>query len=518
LRHPAEAQSNVLSRLLREHAASAFGRAHGFGEIHSYDEFVRRVPPADYGELSPWVERVFRGENGVLSSDPVTHLIPTSGATAARKLIPFTRGLQRDFNAAIGPWMLDLLSRHPGMAFGPAYWSVTPAAQAEVPQEQACAVPIGFEDDARYVGGTRARLVETVLAVPAALRSAPDLETFRYLTLLCLLRRRDLRFISVWHPTFLSLLVAVGDIGRGGCRRADALPASLCERLRFRPSLPRARELARVGPEELQSIWPELRLISCWGDGHAELALEELRQRFPGVRIQPKGLLATEAVVTIPFGGRHPVAVCSHFFEFIDAAGALHRVHELREGECYDVVVSTGGGLWRYRLGDGVEVTGFSDATPSLRFVGRTGNVSDRRGEKLSEPFVALAIREVAATLCCPPRFAMVAPEEEGEREGTGCAYTLFVEGDIRGDESGRLDAILRRNPQYACCRDLGQLGEMRLFQIREGGYETFVNEEMKRGRRLGEIKPCALSGRSGWARCFAGEHLPARASELSPN
>src|SRR2546426_7503148 len=109
--------------------------------------------------------RIRQGEANVLTHAPVTHLIPTGGSTGARKLIPFTAGLQREFNAAIGPWLVDLQRQSPGVIGGPAYWSVTPALPDTTAEESA--VPIGFDSDAAYLGGTRRRLAEAVLAVPS---------------------------------------------------------------------------------------------------------------------------------------------------------------------------------------------------------------------------------------------------------------------------------------------------------------------------------------------------------------
>jgi hypothetical protein len=113
-----------------------------------------------------------------------------------------------------------------------------------------------------------------------------------------------------------------------------------------------------VGPEDYQSIWPRLRLISCWADAHAALHAESLRQFLPRVPIQPKGLIATEAFVTLPFAGRHPLAVLSHFFEFVDHRGDALLAHELKTGAEYRVVVTTGGGLYRYCMQDRVRVDG----------------------------------------------------------------------------------------------------------------------------------------------------------------
>ena len=488
LNRPAEVQWDLLRRLLACNSDCAYGRAHGFGEIKSYEEFARRVPIVDYENVAPWVNRIRDGEPRVLTSERVTHLIPTSGSTGARKLIPFNAGLQREFNRAIGPWMADLARQHSKILFGPAYWSITPAQQP--PEAEPSAVPVGFADDASYLGGAKGWLVRAAMVAPNELGNVHDLEEFRFQTLLCLLRQRDLRLISVWHPSFLTLLL-------------DALPdhwGKILAQLR-RENNHRARELENTNPHQPESLWPHLRVISCWGDSHAELSLADLRGRLPNVFVQAKGLLATEAFVTIPFGGLHPVAVRSHFFEFIDEHGQVHRVDELRELETYEVVVTTAGGLWRCRMGDQIQVTGFLGKTPSLRFIGRNGNVSDLFGEKLSEAFAVQAIHETLAGIGATPRFVLLAPEEDA----AGWRYTLYVEGALPNNLAAALDRALRRNPHYSHCRDLGQLQPARIFPVAKQGYEAFAKRLVSEGRRLGDIKPVLFSCAGGWSKMFLG-------------
>jgi len=221
--------------------------------------------------------------------------------------------------------------------------------------------------------------------------------------------------------------------------------------------------------------------------------------------IQPKGLLAAEAFVSIPFRGLHPLAVTSHFFEFCDEDGGIHLAHELREGETYSVIVTTGGGLWRYRLGDQIEVDGFLDGTPSLHFLGRDGKISDVCGEKLAETFVTQSIEKACSSLGCSPRFAMLAPEVD---ETSKWGYTLFFEGDLPIKVADQLDLELRANPNYAVCRNLGQLRPATCFKIATGGYETFAKVSIKNGKELGAIKPQALSPNANWGKIFEGEYL----------
>jgi hypothetical protein len=500
LSRPAEVQRTILLRYLRENAGTAFGRARGFSAIRAIEDFQERVPLSEWEDVAPWVVRIAAGEPGVLTRMPVRALEPTSGSSSAAKRIPYTAALQREIRRAVAPWVFDLYRRRPRLVRGCAYWSITPVAFEE--ERQASAVPVGFEEDSEYLGGFWSRLVDQTLAVPGAVRRARDVETFRYTTLLYLLRRADLTVISVWHPSFLTLLVdalprhwenLLKDVERGTSTVAGTLA----------PLPRRAAELRRSSPEETTRIWPRLGLLSCWGDGHAALHLPELARRFPEVEIQPKGLLATEAFVTIPFEGRAPLAVRSHFFEFLSEGERPRLAHEVEPGGVYSVVVTTGGGLYRYKLGDRVEVTGFVGRTPSLRFLGREGHTSDLRGEKLHESFVAGALERAFRRTGAAPRFALLAPEVPAD-PAAAPGYTLYLE--IENPVPGLAQALeeeLAANPHYRACVALGQLLPAKTFLIDRDAFALYLRRCRERGQRMGDVKPLALSVLSGWSGVF---------------
>jgi hypothetical protein len=250
-------------------------------------------------------------------------------------------------------------------------------------------------------------------------------------------------------------------------------------------------------------IWPRLRLISCWGDGHAALHLPELRRRFSGARIQPKGLLATEAAVTIPFEGRTPLAVRSHFFEFLENGRRPLLAHELEEAGVYSVVVTTGGGLYRYRLEDRVRVDGSVGRTPSLRFLGKEGHVADLVGEKLREDFVATALAGTFASLAIAPRFALLAPRLAAGRP----RYALYLDcdGPLPRDTEARLEDALERHGDYRYAVSLGQLAPVEVVRTAPGALQAYLRRCQDLGQRLGSAKPLALSSRAGWSEVFDG-------------
>ena len=493
LSDPEAVQRHLLLRYLRDNAGTAFGRAHRFSGIRTPEEYQSRVPLSSWEEVAPWVDRIAAGETAALTRSPVRTLEPTSGSSSAAKRIPYTAAMQREIRRAVAPWIFDLYQDRPRLALGCAYWSITPVA---VEEDEASAVRVGFEEDAEYLGGFWRRLVDSTLAVPGAVRHIRDVDAFRHATLLHLLRRSDLSLISVWHPSFLTLLM-------------EALPA-FWDRLvtevergtpRLSPLPRRAAELRALGPDEPVRIWPRLGLLSCWGDAHAALHLPELRRMFPGVEIQPKGLLATEAFVTIPFAGKTPLAIRSHFFEFLPEDGGRPRfAHELEPGGVYSVVVTTGGGLYRYRLGDRVEVNGFLGRTPSLRFLGREGHTSDLRGEKLHEGFVAGVLERTFRRLEISPRFALLAPDEPD-------GYTLHLEmdGEPPADLGRILEEELSANPHYRAAVSLGQLAPVRTFLIARDGFSLYLRRCREQGQRLGDVKPLALSRWTEWRRIFPG-------------
>ncbi|UCC25768.1 MAG: GH3 auxin-responsive promoter family protein [Gemmatimonadales bacterium] len=499
LEEPGTAQWSWLAGRIARDRESDLGRAHGFGGVTDYASFEKRVPLCGWEDLVPQVERIRAGEAGVLGLEPVTHLVPTSGSSGARKLIPFTASLKRSFSRAVAPWLLDLVRQRPGVLGGPAYWSISPL---EGDGEPDSAVPVGFPDDAEYLGSVRAGFVRRVLPVPSAVRSVPDVGLFRRLTLLALLRCRSLRMISVWHPSFLELLLeaAVPDwddlleaVADGANPWSAALPPDEARLWRARPDPSRAAELRRATAEDWTRWWPDLQVVSCWGEQAAEPGWRRLADRCPDVLVQRKGLLATEGVVTIPIGRERPLAVTSHFFEFIDASGGIRLAHQLEKGGRYEVVLTNGAGLWRYRLGDLVECTGHLYATPSLRFLGRAGGVSDLRGEKLSEWFVAEAMSVLRASGLWSGE-AQLHAWEEGHKAG----YILVVETPTADEDlpeaADRLEDALIQNPHYALARRLGQLEPLRVRRVRPGSLgRAQLEGAARRGQRLGDVKPTVL-------------------------
>jgi len=493
-------QRHRLQHYLRQNAATAFGLQHDFGSINSWEEFAEQVPVRDYDDFEPWISRIAAGELKVLTQDPVRLFEPSSGSSGPAKLIPYTQSLQREIRQGVAVWSAHNFLSQPKLLTGRSYWSLTP--QMSAMQSTEAGIPVGFDEDSAYLGGITQYLINHTLVTKSALRLVSDMDVFWHITLLMLLQCKDLRFISVWHPSYLGLLITrlrrnwttlLQDLESGYSHNEPALCISR--------SPARAHELRATGCDNLHLIWPGLSTISCWTDGHAATYIPELHSLFPKVTIQAKGLLATEGFVTIPQGKLRPLAIRSHVFEFLDNDGKAHAPWQIEKGEEYSVVITTGGGLYRYRLGDRVQVEGFFGEVPCLSFIGREDQVTDFYGEKLNENFVADIFSTVFAKHNIDPRFALLAVEETFSTP----TYVLYLEleGEIPDSLAPQVDQALRENPHYDLCVRLGQLGNAKIVRVQNDAFSLYTKRLADMGMRLGDIKPTPLSRHHGWHRYF---------------
>lgn len=411
-------QEALLFDLLRRNADSEFGRAHQFARIRTLEQYRQAVPIRRYDDFAPWIDQLRQGRQGVLTTEPVLRFERTGGSGRATKYLPWTATVHNEFRAAYSAWQADLFLRHPGLHGCSQFW-LNRGAGAE-PEVTPGGLSARAADEAEFLGGTAA-WADWIMAVPRSAAPGRDAAAARSATLEDLVRARDLGLISVRNPGSLTALV-------------NELPAW-------------------TSPREL---WPQLRVIRCWTGGASARLLPELRRRFPGVEIQARGLTASEGVVSIPFQGNMVPAVTSHVIEFVDAQGRACLADELQCGTRYEVVLTTGGGLYRYALGDQVKAVGAG----GIEFLGRQADVSDLCGEKLDEVLLAPLLEAAAA------RFGLHGSVFLAPEWGTPPHYLLFAESGEVEQAAAEVERELQAAVGYRRARQDGALGPVEGVRI----------------------------------------------------
>jgi hypothetical protein len=456
LQNPAETQTTTLHSILAENRHSQFGREHDFAHLNA-DSFSRRVPVRDAGDYEPWLSRAAETDN-VLTGQRILYFERTSGTTGQSRLVPYTASFREQINRAVMAWMVSLSRSHPAAFFGPSYWSISPPLRGAAART-ASGIRIGATDT-EYLSPLSRILVSKILAVPGSVSQIQDADEFYFQTLRALLLTPTLSMISIWSPAFLAVLDT-----HLRARWKD-----------LQASIPRSRNAKPASePGTWKEIWPALSVLSCWTDSWAAHWQKSIQRILGDVPVQGKGLLATEGVTSIPFEGKTVLAVRSHYYEFREDQDRVLLPEELQDGRTYEVILTTGGGLYRFATGDIVEVCGFLGRTPCLRFLGRK-RTTDLAGEKVTEAQAVLCINAVLRSAGSPDMRAAFLPSLPDKR------YTLLIftpHGSSPGlaASAAQAEEILCQNPYYAQARACGELLAVNARLVTEDEWNALCNQ-----------------------------------------
>ncbi|HEY9678494.1 MAG TPA: GH3 auxin-responsive promoter family protein [Drouetiella sp.] len=481
LSSPKDAQTKVFQKLVKSIARTEFGEAHKITGREDYEQFVQKIPVRTYREAEPWIQKqIARRNDRIISPDRIVHVETTSGSTSARKRIPYTNSLISTFSNMFAIWAYDLLSTQLQLRTGKIFISVSPKS----PNTKSSA---DFTSDDQYLKEPLRSLVSGFLVSPT---SKNNWTNFQQDLALTLMRNPDLEIISIWSPTYLISLMQYVESHK---RELEELLG------RDIPTHGHSRSV------DWSRVFPNLQLISCWDSASAKLSALKLRKKFPGVKIQGKGLLSTEAPITVPLAEANDGCVPllnDVFFEFEDSQQKVHRLDELTLDCKYEVIVSQMSGLTRYRTNDIVRVTGFQKSTPILDFVARSNATCDLVGEKLSEEFV----RSTLAPVLRNKKFILVPRLRET------AAYLLLLDAaddaalraiecfekcdqDFRPLDqtiSDLTDEALQTSYHYKLAKEQRQLAPVRTLFVDDLN-DLFQTFQMQEGIKFGDIKETYL-------------------------
>ncbi|MGD1940515.1 MAG: GH3 auxin-responsive promoter family protein [Leptolyngbyaceae cyanobacterium] len=487
--NPERAQQACLQELLIRHQGTAFGREHGFTQIHTPADYQRAVPIRDYEALRPYVQRMMQGETNVLVSDPVTMFTLTSGTTGQPKYIPVTAVSEARNSALMRQWLYRLLPQHPRCLSHALVGIVSAAVEGYTPS----GTPYGSLSGRIYqqIPG----LVRRAYAVPYPVFEIKDYD-HRYWAIARFALARDVSFLGTPNPSTLLRLATVMDEHHENLIRAiyngtlglaaTDLPAATRRSLQshLRPQPQRAKALEHIvettGHLHPKDCWPQLQLVGCWTGGSVGMQAQRLASVYGPVPLRDLGYLASEARVTLPIADQTPSGVLDqtlNFCEFIpeDAMEQdnppVYLSHELEVGQRYYILLTTPGGLYRYPINDIVEVTGCYHRAPLLAFVRKGKDMSNLTGEKLHVNQILQAMAQVQR------QFDLTIGQYQWVPNLAEMNYHIYVEwADSRGDRwiqhtlLPALDQALQQlNNEYAQKRASQRLQPLCLHRLQPG-------------------------------------------------
>jgi hypothetical protein len=315
------------------------------------------------------------------------------------------------------------------------------------------------------------------------------------------------------------------DIERGALGVELGLPAGLMEKLwpRLAPDGGTAARIRSAlnehGTLRPRDLWPRLELVVVWLGGAAGFYAPKVQELYSPRCTRDLGFTASEGFFAVPLSDGTPVAapvLTRVFMEFIPEAdndGDQPRTllaHELERGARYFLVVTTTGGLFRYRMEDLVEVAGGcgrGGRSPSLRFLSKGSRILSLTGEKVSEAqaseAASAAVRDSGLDLA---GFTVSLRLPADERPG----YVVAIEPRAATPPSALREflrsferALRGANVEYRGKRDSLRLSAPVLLLLAEGSYRRWRAEQVAGGSHDGQIKPPNLLPPDEFNRCF---------------
>lgn len=329
--NPIDTQQQVFNDLIGSAQFTEYGKKFDFDKINRIPDFKKAVPVNDYDSLKPYIQRILEGEQNILWPSPITWFAKSSGTTSDKsKFIPISKESLDDNHFKAGKDVLALyLKQYPQSDFMSGKCLVIGGSH-QINQLNA---------DSFY-GDLSAVMLQNMPLAGQLIRT-PDLS-------IALMDEWERKIEMIAHTTIRENVTYIAGV--------PTWTIVLIKRL---------FEIA--GTDNLHDIWPNLELYI-----HGGVSFKPYRQQFekffPKKPIQyletynaSEGFFAAQDDLSAP----GMLLLLNHgiFYEFMpleEYGKEQPQTLSLQEVELYKnyaLVISTNCGLWRYLIGDTVQIT-----------------------------------------------------------------------------------------------------------------------------------------------------------------
>ncbi|WP_186755743.1 GH3 auxin-responsive promoter family protein [Echinicola salinicaeni] len=459
--NPIEVQQDIFFDLIKTARKTEFGKQYGFSDIKSHRDFANNVPVHNYEQMQPYIEKTMKGEQNVIWPTEITWFSKSSGTTGSRsKFIPVSQESLEDCHFKGGKDMLSLyVNNYPeSKLFSGKSLAIGGSHQVN-----------SFDANKNSHYGDISAVIMRNLPVWAQLARTPSLET-------ALMSEWEEKIERMAYETMKENVVSISGV--------PTWTIVLLERI-----------MEITGSKNILEVWPNLEVFfhGAVAFGPYRRLFQELipsngmhymetynaSEGFFGIQDQKN---SDELLLMLDYG---------IYYEFIpmeewDAEDPkVIPLEEVELGKNYALLISTNGGLWRYKIGDTVKFTSISPYR--IKISGRTKHFINAFGEEVIVENAEKAIEEACkATDATIVNFTAAPVYFEGA--GSKGAHEWVIEFSKMPDDENlfkeKLDATLRAiNSDYDAKRykDMA-LDKPKIHFAQQGLFETWMKSRGKLG------------------------------------
>ncbi|EOA21948.1 hypothetical protein CARUB_v10002450mg [Capsella rubella] len=529
-------QDSVLEAILSRNAQTEYLGGFLNGQVDK-QSFKKNVPVVTYEDYRSYIDRITNGEpSDIICDQPISVLLAHSGTSAGvPKFIPLTAE-ELEQRISFGSLYRALLYKHiKGLNQGKCltFYFVT----GEIKTVSGLMGMSMITCILKRVNTTNSFLWDKLQVSPHEIATCVDTTQSMYCQLLCGLLQRDnvarlgapfaSSFVKVikflenhWHElcsnistgslsdwiTNAQCVSGVGKILTAPNPDLANLIEQECSKTSWEGIVmrlwPKAKCIEGIITGTMAQYIPvmqfyggSLPLISSWYGGS---------ESFVGVNINPLCKPSDVSYTIIPSMG---------YFEFLEVEKDHQKTcHDPAEnpvvvdlvdvkiGHDYELVVTTLSGLYRYRVGDVLRVTGFHNNSPHFRFVGRHKVVLSIGMDKTYEEDLLKAVTK-AKLLLKPYDLMLMDFTSRVDCSSFPGHYVLYWELGSKIKDS---KFVLDPNMLEECCLTIEEsldtvyrkerkydknIGALEIKVVRSGTFDELMNFSVSRGSSLSQYK-----------------------------
>lgn len=539
IEHYKEVQEQTLLEILRQNSGTEYGCLHNFSGISSSKEYAEKVPLSTYRVYRPYVKRIVQEHSrNLLCAEPLTGFATTSATSGNKKYIPQNRSLNMAFIQDYALRALAMANRNYAEKHGKQMdhgfvlillGSAVQYAEGDGDEK----LPVSA------IGGMSilqvAENMQLAALPPVQLlgEQASHIENTEYLYLRLALACREIVYaVSIYDDYVVNILRYLNQNWRQLCDEIEKGESAFSSEVlahadskefeKFRaflqPDPARAAELREIladGVKEdtLHRIWPELMIFSAATKKGQFLGNSGLKKYLKGIGHDCSPYGATEGLFGVGVQpGDDRIQVLPHhiFYEFIpeeqieEENPDIFTLDQLEDDRLYEIVITTRAGLYRYRIGDLLRVTGRIGDFPLFTFEGRKGVGIDLVSEKspesaLRDALTVAAVRcKVPIAACCmygeDKRFQNDAFLSETAKSSSRYVVQFESKKELNSFEMGAFANEIDRQicsviKSYAAARKSVGLLPLRVEQVPFGSFLAYEDEMRKKAANPAQYK-----------------------------
>lgn len=508
-----EVQEAQLYNLLYKNKDTWFGKKYGFSRIKSVNAYQKTVPLSCYADYESAIAQIMQGKKNILTGEEPVYYSISSGSTGEPKYVPVTVEdmmvhYRYAYGAVFGMAEEYYRDRKPEEIFGKIFQT---GEFFRTFHENG--VMNGIRSSSLYQWMDREEDFDTSdYTAPKEVLFPEQIENLDYIKIRFALACRDIRCI---HGVFIHKLVSLfryimrhwdlllRDMETGTVDDSIPLTDEWREKIRrwLPPDPDRASELRRWKLDDLKDgmvakLWGQVNYILVIGGSAFSIYMKELTKYAKGIPVHYFAYASSEGIFGLASGmncqDSYILLPEAGFFEFFPEEGRGEEpltIKEVLEGRRYELIFTNHSGLYRYQVGDIIEVTGFFGQAPVIRFCYRKNQVINLADEKLNTAQLTQAIQKLEE--CIQDTVSGYCIQEDFSVNPA--RYLIYIEGISReGNELDQvMDLCLRKTSfGYDSCRNMGEISMAHVELLSEGSFEKYEKYLSDHGRFVGQSKP----------------------------